>query len=268
MNGCGWSDCPTEVKNQAYGIRDYLLSILGRDLIGIYIHGSMSLGSFHPSHSDLDLIIVIHRTLSAQERFQLMSGFLQLHKRPIPLELSILAAQELKPWTHPSPFQFHFSEYWREKYEQVRVENNVSFWAYENPYTDGDLACHISLINQCGICIYGEPIANVFPQVPERDFWNSISSDLDHYRNLRAELLVTGVLTLVRVWSYKVNNEILSKAQAGEWAVRQLPAEYRPIMNNAIDAYYGQAEPQIHHADKLEAFANYVINKIYEYAGK
>ena len=38
--------------------------------------------------------------------------------QPAPLELSVLARTDLQPWRYPTPYQLHFSETWRERYEQ------------------------------------------------------------------------------------------------------------------------------------------------------
>ena len=33
--------------------------IIGEELTGIYLHGSLAMGCFHPDKSDIDLILVI-----------------------------------------------------------------------------------------------------------------------------------------------------------------------------------------------------------------
>ncbi|MBS4203612.1 nucleotidyltransferase domain-containing protein [Lederbergia citrea] len=76
---------------------------MSEELIGIYLHGSMCLGSFQPSHSDLDIIVITKKTLNAPQRLHLMNGLLELHKKPSPIELSILCFSDLSPWRHPTP---------------------------------------------------------------------------------------------------------------------------------------------------------------------
>ncbi|QYR19603.1 DUF4111 domain-containing protein [Paenibacillus sp. sptzw28] len=264
MSGYDWHSCPAEIKTQAANIKEYLINVLDENLIGIYIHGSMCLGCFQPSHSDLDILVVIHNKLDAFQRFKLMQGFLALHKQPIPIELSILTHSEITPWVHPTPYQFHFSEYWREKLEVIDAEHNLDFWDYKQVYTDGDLACHVTLTNQSGICIFGPEINKVFPKVPPEDFWDSIVWGVDYFINLEGELLVTGILSLIRIWSYKENEEIYSKAQAGEWAMNLVPPQYQYIVRNATDAYNAEQKVKQYKPADLEGLKQFVIEKIKE----
>ncbi|VTR62502.1 Uncharacterised protein [Actinobacillus pleuropneumoniae] len=55
MSGYNWDNCPLEIKEQITNITDFLYHTLGENLIGNYLHGSICLGSFQPSHSDLDI---------------------------------------------------------------------------------------------------------------------------------------------------------------------------------------------------------------------
>lgn len=262
MSGYNWADCPDNVKAQAAAIKDYLAGALGSGLLGIYIHGSLCLGCFQPGHSDLDLLVVTHKPLDMAVRFELMKGFLALHRKPIPIEMSVMAWSDLHPWRHPAPYQFHFSEYWRERYEQMAAAGDMSFWDFKEEATDGDLACHITLTNQQGICLYGPPVEEVLPTVPEADFWDSIYWGIDYFGELKGEQLVTGILTLIRIWSYKETKRILSKAEAGEWSLDRIPAGSRYIVRNAVDVYsavsglvpYGEAD--------LEELRRYVVEEI------
>ena len=34
---------------------------LGDTLVGVYLHGSAAMGCYHPAHSDLDLLVVVHQ---------------------------------------------------------------------------------------------------------------------------------------------------------------------------------------------------------------
>ena len=38
--------------------------IFGEELTGIYLHGSLAMGCFHPDKSDIDLILVIKDSVS------------------------------------------------------------------------------------------------------------------------------------------------------------------------------------------------------------
>jgi predicted nucleotidyltransferase len=262
MSGYNWANCPPEVREQIDNVQQFLIRALGDNLIGIYIHGSLCLGCFQPAHSDLDLLIVAREPLLPKERFELMNGFLALHRQPIPLELSLLCITELKPWRHPAPFQFHFSEYWRERYEQIAAAQDLGFWDFPETYTDGDLACHVTLTNQSGIRLYGPAIPDVFPDVPEDDFWDSIAWGVEYYSKLDDDQLVTAILSLLRIWSYDAERVIYSKAGAGEWALDKVPPSYRYIVQNALDAYRAEDVMKTCPAEDLTALRMYVTDRI------
>ncbi|MDQ0113918.1 aminoglycoside adenylyltransferase domain-containing protein [Paenibacillus harenae] len=262
MSGYDWNNCPDDVKAQTAAMSEYLAATLGENLVGIYVHGSMCLGCFQPAHSDLDVLVVTRLTLDKVTRFELMKGFLSLHSKPIPIEMSIISYGDIHPWKHPTPYQFHFSEYWRERYEQMVAANDMSFWDFKEPATDGDLACHMTLTSQQGICLYGQPIEEAFPIVPEADFWDSIYWGIDYFDDLKDDQLVTGLLTLIRIWSYKETKVILSKSQAGEWSLDSLPAAYHSIVQNAVDVYKAASEAIPYNRIDLEELKRYVINEI------
>lgn len=69
----------------------------------------------------------------------------------------------------------------------------------DDDFGDTDIASYIHLINLSGICIYGRPIKDVFPTIPEEDFWSSISNDITNYdfhgnnpRYFASNLLILG----------------------------------------------------------------------------
>ena len=43
-------------------------NILGENLIGIYLHGSMAFGCFNPLKSDIDLILVVKESVSKETK--------------------------------------------------------------------------------------------------------------------------------------------------------------------------------------------------------
>ena len=81
---------------------------LGPDLLAVYLHGSLSLGRFQEENGDLDLLVLTARKLPREERLSLARDLLDLDQRPCPLELSALYIEDLRPWRHPAPCQFHY----------------------------------------------------------------------------------------------------------------------------------------------------------------
>ena len=45
--------------------------ILGTNLVGVYLHGSLAMGCFNPDKSDVDILVIIHKKSSHKERREL-----------------------------------------------------------------------------------------------------------------------------------------------------------------------------------------------------
>ncbi|MHA7962495.1 aminoglycoside adenylyltransferase domain-containing protein [Paenibacillus sp. CAU 1782] len=215
-----WNQCPAEVRRQASLLTVYMEDFLGNALTGVYLHGSACLDAFRPGRSDLDLLIVVERPLSAQERFQLMCAFLSLHRQPAPVEASILLRSDLAAWRHPAPYQFHFSEHWRKRYEAIEAWEDYSFWDFKEEQLDPDLACHTELARERGIALLGPSPQFVLPPVPDIHVTDSLRNDARDFIRTGHEAMAA--LTLARVWSYCELSVFLSKAEAAKWAIKQL----------------------------------------------
>ncbi|WP_179215715.1 aminoglycoside adenylyltransferase domain-containing protein [Paenibacillus sp. MY03] len=257
-----WQNCPPNVRRQAELITNYLHDYLGSALVGVYIHGSIALGSFLPARSDLDLLIVVDRMLTAKERFKLMIAFLSLHRQPVHVEASIVRKSDMDNWTFPTPYEFHFSEHWRKRFEAMEAREDDSFWQFEDKATDSDLACHVKLARQAGIALYGPEPCDILPEVPHDDFWQSIRADADYYAKHSGDLENAGILSLLRIWAYKELGEILSKTDACRWAEGALPEELRHIAVNAMNEYAMNVVPARYNQSELLAFKTYLLNRI------
>jgi hypothetical protein len=178
----------------------------------------------------------------SRQRSDLARGLLRTSGRPFPVELTALARTDLHPWRHPSPFDFHFAESIRAEIEERVAEGSIARADRRDP----DLAGHIGLLVERGETLVGAPAAEVFPQIPQADFRDSILADLEWIRRPETRMggRIYGVLNACRVLAYVRGAGILSKAEAAEWAVEALPADLRSTVASAADAYRsGAAEP-------------------------
>lgn len=247
MKGLHWENCPQDVARQALLSKQYAQDFLKEALVGVYVHGSLCLGAFHEGRSDLDLLMVVNRQLTVQERFQLMIAFLGFHRTPASIEVSIMLQDDLLEWKHPAPYQFHFSDHWRKRYADMAYWDDASFWDYEGERTDIDLACHVSLAKQFGVALYGPAAGELFPDVPEADFWESIRSGAEGLmKSAEGDTCLTiqeddaqGILTLARIWSYQEHGIFFTKTEAAEWAADRLPEKLRKILLESIEVYIG-----------------------------
>ncbi|WP_054752213.1 nucleotidyltransferase domain-containing protein [Piscibacillus salipiscarius] len=180
-----WSTCPKDIREWVFSLNQEMNNIVP-NIVGIYLHGSIAMGGFEPNRSDIDLIVITKDVLSIEHQRELAELFLNRSNSPFPIEISFLNSYQVNEWTHPCPFDFHYSEYWREKYEQD-LKNNTQDFLNNDPKTDADLAAHITILNHRGICLEGKPISEVFPQVPKADYISSIMLD---YHDCLNQILV------------------------------------------------------------------------------
>lgn len=225
-----------EIKIFLNSLISKLHALLETPVIGIYLHGSLAMGGFNPARSDIDLLVVTEEALQLEAKKRLVSLFLEQSGRPFPVEISFLTTGQLETWQFPTPYDFHFSEYWRERYEQEIAEGTFAFLEVEEKY-DIDVAAHFMILNRRGICLEGRPIEEVFPAVPEADYLASIMDDYQECLKKIHRDPVYSLLNLLRVYWYIKEKKISSKPEAGHWGMSDLPAEFSPIIKKTVKAY-------------------------------
>jgi len=228
------------VKNQIKNVADTWLRCIGESVIGIYLHGSIVLNSFREGVSDIDILIICDRRIDREERILISKNIIEIDCKPSPLEMSAIWINDLNPWKYPTPCQFHYSDAWTEHYKGLLNGNIKESFIVDKDFCDPDIACHAHLTNQSGICIYGSPIKEVFPTIPEADFWDSISNNITDYdfQAYNARYFASNILILGRILSYKKEKRILSKYEGGIWTLNYVPERFRYIIENAINEWY------------------------------
>lgn len=208
--------------------------LLGNNLTGIYLHGSMAMNCFNPEKSDIDLLLVIENDITNLQKTNFMKQVVLLNEQAPAkgLELSIVKREYCKPVVYPTPFELHFSPmhlpWFRDNLEDY-VENMRG--------VDKDLAAHVTIINRYGIVLYGEPIADVFGEVRKTDYVDSIWFDVENAKEAIAEEPMYMTLNLCRVLAFLKENLSLSKQQGGEWGIAHMPERYHSLISQALHCY-------------------------------
>ena len=79
---CGWDNAPKPIKEQIGRLLRAIIGTLGEDLIGLYLYGSLAAGCFNPERSDIDLLAVTRRRMTAEERRRVIETLLALSRSP------------------------------------------------------------------------------------------------------------------------------------------------------------------------------------------
>ena len=258
-----WDTAPEPVRAQIKRFVRDTRAILGENLAGIYLHGSLALGCFNPDRSDIDLLVVIRQPM-APETKRLMAGLMLAQSgAPRPLEVSWVLEMELKRWRHPFPYDLHFSESWRERFEANLTRLDWEVWLSREKL-DRDLAAHFTiLLRRGGVVLYGPPVQQIFPVVPVADYIDALFCDFEPCRDRIGDDPVYSVLNLLRVCLFLLEGEISSKEEAGRWGMRNLPdAELRAIAATALGIYAGNEPAGEFTPEGLARFARYIDTEV------
>jgi streptomycin 3"-adenylyltransferase len=234
----GWKNCPDSIRGQVSRLVSVLRSRLERDLVGVYLHGSLAMGCFNPILSDVDLLAVTRRDLIVDTQKNIVEELLKLSNSPTPFEISILRPADLVPWRYPTPYQLHYSEAGR---AQIVSDLADGLWRHWNdaPKQDSDLAAHITILRAYGVCLWGDPIDEAFPEVPPADYRDSILKDLAWVRERMDRYPVSAVLNYCRVLAYVREGKVFSKDEGARWAIDKLPNPFLQVVRSAMSVYSG-----------------------------
>jgi streptomycin 3"-adenylyltransferase len=257
MSHYGWATCPQAVKEQVQGFVREIDRLLVDNLIGVYLHGSLAMGCFHPQHSDLDLLVITQQALSLTTKRQLAELLLAQSAAPRPIEISVVVHGDLLPWRYPTPYDFHYSETWREKVGRELHDGGWHIWNTQLRH-DPDLAAHVTITKHRGICLQGAPIEQVFPDVPAADYLASILGDVQDALALPVRDPVYAILNACRVYAFVREGRVMSKQEGGLWALAVVPAPLHPTILAALESYTsGQSAAMVEPA-AVAAFASYM----------
>lgn len=172
------------------------------------------------------------------------------------IELSIVTKDVCNTFVYPTPFESHFSIAHLDWYR-----NDPDDYVQKMKGTDADLAAHFTIIRKRGKCLCGQPINEVFADVPHQHYMDSIWNDIAEAEEdiPRNPMYIT--LNLTRVLAHQKEGLILSKKEGGEWALQNLPAEYHSLIRDAMREYLENAV-MVYDTDVAKRYAQYMLQQI------
>lgn len=208
---------------------------LGDNLVGLYLHGSLAMGSFNPLSSDVDFLVVVRAPLDVQTKKAILAFALELAKDAPEkgLEFSVVLLEHTQNFVFPTPFELHLSPSWYDRALNGEIDLTTS-------QTDPDLAAHFMITRTYGRCLFGESIAAVFGDVPEQHYWAALVYDLEGILQDMGGNPVYSILNVCRIAAYKQDKHVLSKRDGGLWGLEHLDSAYHPLIQQALDGYQAQ----------------------------
>jgi len=217
---------PDEVNSLLEEIAVGFPVLLGENLTGIYLYGSLTQGAFDPGRSDIDCIVVTRGELSDGE-FTAVGEWLE-------------NSSARNPWTAKLQMSFLLRT-------QVLVMDSKAclyqFGRLVRCGSDGNPIFWINILKS-GVTLYGPPAGEFVPEITPAILHEALVRETgylrDELRNEKSEwrdvpkYRAYAVLTLCRILYSRATGEIGSKPEAAEWARAALPLELQEIVDRAL----------------------------------
>ncbi len=253
----GLDNCPEATRAQLTRLTASLRAACGDALRSVVLHGSLAMGSFSVQRSDVDVLALIDGAIAYDARTALTRLLLEVSAQPHPIEISVLNSRAIGPWTHPAPYEFHFSESWRERAQAAPPPGGI----------DPDLSGHVFLARARGRALLGPPPAEVLPEVPEALYRKSILADglSDEFGLpglLQSATPVYVALNACRTLAYLLDGKLRSKDEGGMWALIELPWWYSSFVAKALEALRAGLPDPVYSIEDRTRFMNYLISRV------
>lgn len=240
------ADADRDVRQFLIRIAGMLGELLGDRLIALYVLGSLATGAFHRERSDLNLLGVVNRPLSDEQRERTARLLVKLsEERPIPgdIDVDVVTEHGAKHFTHPVSYEVRHAKANRK-------------------HANATLAARILEVRERGVTLVGPSPDRMFAPVPWHAYIGALQTQLEETRALAERDPVTAVLDACRVLfgSTNPNMHAVSKDEAAVWALRSAPDRYHSTINDALQIYRGTKhfDDVVFAPDEVLAFGEYV----------
>ncbi len=202
--------------------------ILGENLCGLYLQGSFALGDAD-EHSDVDFIVVTHVEATDAQA----SGLQTMHERLYELE---------------SPWAQHLEGSYISKEGLRRVDPSRAPLLYlDNGATqlERDNHCNTAVVRwtlrEHGVVLFGPDSKSLIDPVAADDLVDDVLIALGEWKDWLGKYTMSRrglgvlILTLCRMLQSVAEGRVTTKREAGEWALRNLGAEWTSLVRWALD---------------------------------
>ena len=229
---------PVQVAALLKDLTADLPSILRKNLVGFYLHGSLTRSSFDPKRSDVDCIVVTQRDLSAAQ-FQ-------------KLETWLARAAESNPWASRLQMIILIRN-------EVLIMNSraclYQFGVFKRGSSDGNPIIWLEVIKS-GVTLLGPRPESFVPTITREILFQGLQREIGYlreeicekpeseWRNV-ASYRAYAVFTVCRILYSFEHGTIVSKQQAARWAIKSLPDKWNQIIHQAFETYDGKRHARI-----------------------
>ncbi len=256
-----WETCSRVIQSEVRTLQTESQRLLGENLVSFYLHGSLALGGFNPTRSDINIVAVTRQRIDVEVKRTLVTLLLRISKMPCQIDIYYLAVQEIFPFQHPLPYDLHYNETLRERNQQDLRNGTWKHWN-DSVYYEPDLTIFLTVLQHYGVCLYGEVPGQALPAVPEQEFRSALITNIQVAQQFPLHDPISFVLNACRVAAYLRDGTILSKDAGGVWGLATLPEQYHPLVQQLLALYRGERPGRPVGRVALTDFAAYVHETI------
>lgn len=229
----------TAKLEQAQAAIDTMRSGFQDALLAVYLHGSAVSSGLRPQ-SDIDLLAVIDRPMTEEQRRHFLSALLRISGRhPAPpggprcIEVMVFLEADLAAPDFPARAEFIYGEWLRDAFDAGQLPLPVS---------DPENTLVLAHARQEAFPLFGPDAKEILPEMPlehvHRAMRDALPMLLDGLRGDERNVL----LTLARMWRTAATGEFVDKDAAATWAAPLMPDPEADTLIHAHKAYLGKVD--------------------------
>ena len=194
-----------------------LLRIIGDNLLGVYLYGSLARGCYHEGPSDMDTIVVTRRDC-AESQYR---AILKVHEDVgAPVDAVFVTEEQVDADVFPTPISFLVK----------LIEGHKIVPA---PEGSRDFLLQRQDAYEAGVALAGPDPREIMRPVP----WPLLAECLDYLFPHIITRFKNPVLMLCRIAYAHANHSLCSKRLAGKWALGAFEERWRPMISAALTQY-------------------------------
>ncbi len=229
-------------------------------LLAVYLHGSAASGNIHPQ-SDIDLLAIVDRGLTEDQRDALLTTLLQISSRhpAVPngrrcIEVVVFLLSDLAVEHFPVRTEFIYGEWLRDAYEAGEKPA---------PTHDPEYSLLLAQARQDAVPLFGPDASEMLPEISNKHVRLAMRGMLPVLLKGLLGDERNALLTLARMWRTASTGEFVTKNEAATWAIPHIQNRDAVTLDYARRAYLGEiADDWNSRGDAAQRLAEHLGDRI------
>jgi predicted nucleotidyltransferase len=227
--------CPDSLKSAITRYASSLQELVGEDLLGIYLYGSVARGCYHPAQSDVDVIAVVRDGWEEVEEPSLIETH---NDSGLPIDAVVVTESQLQVDAFPTPVV-------------LLVKPISGHTIVRAPDGSKDFLLQRQDTYEAGMALIGPDPKELIHPVP----WPLLAESLNFLFPHIVPNFKNPVLMLSRIACAWETRRLCSKREAGEWAVESIGEPFIDMLKTALVEYADGVSHTAIARKKIEEFA-------------